>query len=165
MALSDAEVAGAWFARRARPRCGLRVTFFRVSQPTRVAHPPDKPLLIFDGDCNFCRRWILRWQRTTGEQVEYITLQTPRVAEQFPELTRDQLETAVHLIEPDGQVFRAAEAVFRALARGKRWPLWIYQKVPGARPVTEAGYRVVASHRQFFSRLSRLFMGAGPDVR
>ena len=27
-----------------------------------VRDAPPKPLLIFDGDCHFCRRWIERWR-------------------------------------------------------------------------------------------------------
>ena len=50
-----------------------------------VAHPPtDRPLLIFDGDCNFCRRWIDRWRAATGERVGYVEFQ--QAAEQFPEI-------------------------------------------------------------------------------
>jgi len=28
-----------------------------------IATPPPKPLLVFDGDCNFCTLWIRRWQQ------------------------------------------------------------------------------------------------------
>src|SRR5437773_2587310 len=38
---------------------------------TRVANPPAKPLLIFDGECGFCRRWIERWQAKTGDRIDY----------------------------------------------------------------------------------------------
>ena len=36
-----------------------------------VSNPPEKPLVVFDGDCHFCRRWIERWREMTGGAVEY----------------------------------------------------------------------------------------------
>ena len=30
---------------------------------------PEKPLLVYDGDCSFCRLWVERWKATTGNQV------------------------------------------------------------------------------------------------
>ncbi len=127
----------------------------------RVASPPPKPVLIFDGDCNFCRRWISRWQQATGNRVEYIPFQDPSVAERFPELPREQCEQAVQLIDTDGQIYSAGEAVFRAqaVAPWKRWPLWLYQRAPVVAPVTEWFYRFVAGHRTGFSWLTRLLWG------
>ena len=90
----------------------------------RTAVPSAKPVMIFDGDCNFCRRWISRWQQSTGDRVEYIPFQDPSVAQRFPELPRERCEQAVQLIDTDGRIYSAAEAVFRvqAVAPWKRWP-------------------------------------------
>jgi predicted DCC family thiol-disulfide oxidoreductase YuxK len=131
-----------------------------VSAVTQVASPPPKPLLIFDGDCTFCRYWIRRWQHITHDRIDYAPLQHDALRAQFPELARDQLERSVHLIEPDGRVHRGAEAVFRSQMCARRWPLWLYKTVPGVAPVTEAAYAFVAAHRSFFSLLTRLFLGA-----
>src|SRR5580700_7210866 len=105
--------------------------------------------MIFDGDCNFCRRWISRWQQATGDGVEYIPFQDSTVASRFPELAREKCEQAVQFIDTDGHIYSAAEAVFRtqAVAPCQRWPLWCYQQMPGIAPITEALYRFVARHR------------------
>ena len=29
------------------------------------------PLLVFDGDCGFCRYWVEYWRQLTGERVNY----------------------------------------------------------------------------------------------
>ena len=117
--------------------------------------------MVFDGDCNFCRRWISCWQQSTCDRVEYVPFQDPSVASRFPELSREQCMQAVQLIDTDGQIYSAAEAVSRtqAVAPCKRWPLWCYQNVPGVASVTEAFYRFVASNRTGFSFLTRLFWG------
>ena len=127
----------------------------------RVATPPPRPLLVFDGDCNFCTFWVRRWQLRTGETVDYLPAQDPRIAARFPEIPAGQFNTAVQLIEPDGQVYAGAEAVFRTLAQNasRQWPLNIYEKAPFFARLTEWAYGVVAENRSFFSLLTRWFWG------
>src|SRR5438552_6528914 len=120
--------------------------------------------MLFDGDCDFCRRWIVLWRSSTGDQVEYVPFRSLEVAQRFPEIKRESLEQAVHLLEPDGTVSRGAEAVFRSLAYapGKRWALWFYRNIPGAASVMDFAYRVVAEHRGPFSALTRIFLPREP---
>src|ERR1700720_1391045 len=73
--------------------------------------------MVYDGDCRFCTFWIQRWQRLTGDRVEYVPFEEPTLLARFPELRPEPLELAVHLVETDGSVYVGAEAVFRALAR------------------------------------------------
>jgi predicted DCC family thiol-disulfide oxidoreductase YuxK len=125
----------------------------------RVANPPDKPLVIFDGDCHFCRRWIERWRELTDGAVEYAPFQ--EAAEGFPEIPREDFERALHFIDKDGTVYRGAEAVFRSLGtgRGGRALVWCYERIPGFAPITEAAYRLVASNRMAGSFFTRLLWG------
>ena len=127
----------------------------------RVAAPPPRPLLVFDGDCNFCAWWVRRWQQTTGDRVDYLPVQDPRIAAQFPEIPRQQFDTAVQLIETDGSVYSGAEAVFRTLAHhpDHQWPLRGYEKSKLFANLTEWAYRLVSENRTFFSRLTRWFLG------
>ena len=133
----------------------------------RVPNPPAKPLLVYDGDCGFCRTWVARWRRTVGPRVDYEQFQT--VAARFPTIQRSRFRRALQLILPDGEVFEGAEAVFRTLAlapgrpRRRRW-LAVYQNVPGARPVFECGYRWVADHRPLLTRVSHFFFGPPADA-
>jgi predicted DCC family thiol-disulfide oxidoreductase YuxK len=118
--------------------------------------------MIFDSDCHFCRRWIERWRQQTGDAVEYEPSQ--KVAPQFPEIRAAEFENAVILITTDGKVYRAAEAVFRSLACGRqRWPLALYEKVPGFASISEIAYDFVSRHRELASNLTRLLWGR--DVR
>lgn len=118
-----------------------------------------KPLLIYDGECNFCCRWISRWKILTGDRVDYAP--ASEAAARFPQITQKQFEASVWLIEPDGRAFGGAAAVFRALGSvpGKWWLLWAYEKIPGMAPVSEAFYRFVTRRRVLFSRLTRLLWG------
>jgi len=123
---------------------------------------PNKPLLVYDGACGYCLRWIHRWQRTMGDRIDYAPFQD--VADQFPTIPRERFEQAVHLIEPNGRSSSGAEAVFRALSLSgrRRWPLAIYRFMPGAAHVTEAAYRFVANHRSGVSRLTDWLWGPDP---
>jgi predicted DCC family thiol-disulfide oxidoreductase YuxK len=117
--------------------------------------------MVYDGECNFCLLWIRRWQQATGDEVDYLPFQDPRVAAQFPELLRSQFEAAVQLVEPEGTVFSGAEAVFRTLAHKPRehWLLDLYYHLPVFARVSEWAYRLVARNRTFFSAVSRLAWG------
>ncbi len=120
---------------------------------------PSKPILIYDGDCGFCRRWIERWRNITGDRVEYASYQ--EVAQNFPMITEEEFKSAVQLVEPVGKIYRAAEAVFRSLATAPSygWLLWIYSHFPGARTVAECFYDLVAKNRTLFSKISYFFWG------
>ncbi len=108
---------------------------------------PDVPLLVFDGDCSFCRIWIGYWKQLTGDGIAYAPYQ--EVAERYPQIPRENFQRAVQLILPEGKVLSAAHAVFRSLARepGCAWLLWAYQRVPGFAAAAEWFYRRVAANR------------------
>jgi len=134
----------------------------------QVPNPPAKPLLVYDGDCGFCRTWVARWRRTVGPRVDYEQFQS--AGARFPTIPRSRFRRSLQLILPDGEVFEGAEAVFRTLALApgrpgqRRW-LAAYQNVPGARPAFEWGYQWVADHRPLLTRISHFFFGPPEDAQ
>jgi predicted DCC family thiol-disulfide oxidoreductase YuxK len=133
------------------------------SEHLRVSSPPPKPLMIWDGDCHFCRLWIERWREITAAEVDYETYQA--AADRFPEIPREQFQKSVVYIDKDGEVFFAAEAVYRSLGcrSSRKWMAWSYDHVPGYAPVSELAYKFIARHRGFGSAITRLLWGR--DVR
>src|ERR1700730_6723577 len=131
--------------------------------PLRVSNPPPKPLLIWDGDCDFCRLWIERWRAITGGEIDYASYQ--EVSERFPEIAREQFQKSVVFIDKDGEVFFAAEAVYRSLRcrSSRKWMSWSYDRIPGFAAVSEIAYGFIARHRTFSSAVTRLLWGN--DVR
>ena len=127
--------------------------------PPEETAPSATPTMVFDGDCGFCRIWIGFWRRLTGDAIAYAPYQ--EVAEQFPQIPRENFQRAVQLILPGGQVFSAAHAVFRSLADLPEyaWLLWAYRHVPGFAAVAEWLYRIVAAYRDFFYRVTVLLWG------
>src|SRR5262252_3928036 len=130
---------------------------------TRVSNRPPKPLMIWDGECHFCKRWIERWHEITAGKVDYATYQ--EAAARFPEIPIEQFKRAVTFVEPDGDAFFAAEAVYRSLGyRPSRKCLsWSYDHVPGFAAISEAAYKLIAHNRSLASTLTRLLWGK--DVR
>ena len=129
----------------------------------RVSNPPPKPLMIWDGECLFCKMWIARWREITAGKVDYVTYQ--QAASRFPEIPLDQFKHAMAFIEPDGKTFFAAEAVYRSLQyrSSRKWLAWSYDHVPGFAAISERAYKFVARHRSLGSSVTRLLWGK--DVR
>ncbi len=126
----------------------------------RAEFVSEKPLLVYDGTCGFCKRWIARWERVIGDRAAYAPSQD--VGSRFPEIPASSFAEAVYLIEADGRRSRGAEAVFRALALvpGRGGWLWAYRNIPGFKALSETGYRIIAGHRTFFSRVTDSLWGA-----
>ncbi len=118
-----------------------------------------KPVLIFDGDCGFCRIWIDYWRQLTGDAVEYTPYQ--QASARFPQVSEAEARQAVRLVLPGGQVLAGAAAVARTLrwAPGKEWAHRHYRNVPAAAAVAELCYRVVARHRDAARRATEWFWG------
>lgn len=114
----------------------------------RVAYP-EKPIMLWDGDCGFCSRWIRRWQKATGDTVEYRPYQD--ALQEFPQVKEADCRQAVQLVLPDGRIFQAAQAVLKSLAIGGRsmWMLRLYERSRFFRWFTERLYRWVARNRSW----------------
>jgi predicted DCC family thiol-disulfide oxidoreductase YuxK len=119
-----------------------------------------RPILIFDGTCGFCRRWIERWRAVLGDRVEIVPYQD--ILDRFPDIPAERFAEAVHFYEPQSDRWsRGAEAVFRSLAyaEGHGWALALYRNLPGFAAVSEWIYRRVAAHRSFLYRVTGWIWG------
>lgn len=108
----------------------------------------DKALVIYDGGCGFCKKWIERWRRITGDSVEYRS--SAEIGALFPEIPASEFDRAVQLIRLDGSRCSGAEAVLEITAPHNRAVhlLWLaYQRNTPIRSALEATYRFVAAHR------------------
>ncbi len=131
--------------------------------PLRVSMPPSQPLLIWDGDCHFCRRWIERWQVISQGEVEYLPSQ--EIGDRFPEISREEFQRSVVFVNTNGEVFFGAEAIYHSLGRlrMRRWLTWSYDHVPGFAAISDFFYQEIARHRRAASAVTRWLWG--DDVR
>jgi hypothetical protein len=68
----------------------------------------DRPMLVFDGECPFCRVWVEYWKGLTGEQILYEPFQ--EVGSWFPQISQGDFASAVKLVLLDGEVRSGARA-------------------------------------------------------
>src|SRR5690349_15587087 len=118
-----------------------------------------RPLLVYDGECGFCRFWVARWRHVTLDRVDYEPWQS--AASRHPEIPRERFAESVQWIGADGSRAAGAEAIFRALAcaPGRGAPLWLYRRAPAFAAASEAIYRAVAARRPALSRITRWLWG------
>jgi predicted DCC family thiol-disulfide oxidoreductase YuxK len=122
----------------------------------RVASPPPRPLVLFDGDCRFCQRWAAQWQAAYGSQLDVAPAASRQA--QFPEIPASAYDESLQLVEPDGAVYSGAWAALTARAHGRSRRgvlLRAYETRPGVARLFEWVYRIVARHRRIFSLLMR----------
>ncbi|MEI6035576.1 MAG: DCC1-like thiol-disulfide oxidoreductase family protein [Verrucomicrobiae bacterium] len=120
-----------------------------------------KPLLIYDGECRFCCRWIEVWKTATGDRVAYESSET--AGARFPQITPEEFSRSVQWVGLDGSICSGAEAAFSALATSTRFgrmALLLYRRMPVFARAAEAAYAGIAAHRVFFSALTRILWGA-----
>jgi len=123
-----------------------------------VPQEREKPLMVFDGECGFCRAWIDYWKDLTGQRAEYAPYQ--QVAAHFPEVPTADFAAAVQIFLPDGEQRSGAHAAFTAMAFGRKTsPLWAYEHVPGFAAISEVVYRTIAAHREAGFKITKLLWG------
>ncbi|MBW3637307.1 MAG: DUF393 domain-containing protein [Armatimonadetes bacterium] len=108
-----------------------------------------KHLVLWDGECGFCRRsvaWLQKHDRFGALQFE--PFQEADISPALRVACRD----AIHVLKSDGEMLRAGRAAlfcgqqtrWHRLARLAGWPVFL--------PLVEIGYAIVAKNRQFVSK-------------
>jgi predicted DCC family thiol-disulfide oxidoreductase YuxK len=110
---------------------------------------PEADVVIFDGQCPFCRAQVRRlaaWDR--AGRLAFVSLHDPRVAERYPELSREQLLQQMFVIDRAGRP-RGGAAALRYLSRriGRLWLLAPLLHIPFSLPLWQWGYRQIAKRR------------------
>jgi lipase maturation factor 1 len=116
-----------------------------------------RPVLLYDGECAFCREWVSRLQRWDRHHaIEFLPSRDRANLDWLPPLSDAALDRAMHLVLPDGRIFpgaRALPALLPLLPAGTVPALLL--RLPGAQPVADRVYAWIASRRH------RLGCGSG----
>ncbi|MFP2912955.1 lipase maturation factor family protein, partial [Pyxidicoccus sp. 3LFB2] len=119
-----------------------------------------RPLVLFDGDCGFCRRWVARWQLSTRGHVRF---EAGRWWHRWLlGIRKADMRKAMQLVEPSGRVSQGAEAVFRMLAWSPRASTRMASKVgllPGVLHVAKGAYALIARNRRTAARVDAWLFG------
>jgi len=117
-------------------------------------------LVIWDGECAFCRAWMSRLNTLAGDRLDFATID--RAAAHFPGTPTESFQQAVHLMMPGGDQYRGAAAMVHMMKEAdiRGWPATLYRHVPPLRWAADACYRWIASHRTSSLVASRLLFGS-----
>jgi predicted DCC family thiol-disulfide oxidoreductase YuxK len=111
--------------------------------------PKPKDVVLYDGQCNFCRSQINILRRLdSGKRLEFVSLHDPRVATSYPSLSFEQLMEEMWIVTALGKQHGGAYAV-RYLSRKLPilWPIAPLLHFPFSMPVWSFLYRQIAKYR------------------
>lgn len=129
----------------------------------RTQHPPEvKPVLVWDGDCGFCKYWITRWKKVTAGSIAFYPYQ--EVASQFPDIPLKEFKKASRLIDTEGNVYSGPDSAYRSYYLADRtspWHTW-YTKYTWFQKLSDHGYTFIAKHRSAMFTLTKAMLGPNP---
>jgi predicted DCC family thiol-disulfide oxidoreductase YuxK len=119
----------------------------------RAEAPVSRPILVYDGECGFCRHWVDRMRRWDRRHVLAVIPFQDQARVAALGLPLPALAAAMHLVLPDGRVFAGADAVAELLRllEGKRWLAWPF-RLPGVLPLARRVYAAIARRRHCLVR-------------
>tara|TARA_Y100001960_G_C14455789_1_gene719530 strand:+ start:276 stop:743 length:468 start_codon:yes stop_codon:yes gene_type:complete len=114
-----------------------------------------KPILVYDGDCEFCKVWISRWRSITHEKVACSPYQ--KVADDYPDISTEQFGSAVFFFDSAGKSYSGAQAIFKTFsyAPNGKWIFDFYESSPSFAFFSEWIYKKLAENRKNFTILTR----------
>jgi predicted DCC family thiol-disulfide oxidoreductase YuxK len=135
------------------------------SEIEKVNNPPSQPLLIWDGQCGFCKYWVTVWQRRT---VGVLYRPFQEISEEFPEIPLKEFKKASRFLTEDGRVFSGPDSAYMSIAYFNRpqqhWHYW-YETKPWFRKLSKQGYNFIAKNRSAFMKITIAMWGRDPNNR
>jgi len=124
--------------------------------------PTKKPMMVFDGNCGFCKYWIVKWMKITKLTVDYKPFQ--EIAHEFKDIPLDYFKSAVRYIDLNGKVTSGPDAAYityynqEKVAFLHRW----YLEKKWFQRISDLAYQWIADHRDFMSKISIWLFGKNP---
>jgi predicted DCC family thiol-disulfide oxidoreductase YuxK len=112
-----------------------------------------RPLVIYDGECKFCRQQLRNLQRAAGRHFQAASFRESGFFEHHKEVSPDECQKALQFIDAAGRKFSGAEAVVRILALNRLFcPLTCLYYIPGIRKLCNVTYENISLNRYKISR-------------
>ena len=124
--------------------------------------PKNKPLMVYDGNCGFCKYWVIKWKLMSGESIDYKPFQ--KVASSFKDIHKKHFAEAVRFIDTGGKVYSGPEAAYYTYyKRGKAKFLFkAYKNHKWFKKLNDKLYQWVADNRDFVFRVCIKMLGKNP---
>ena len=111
--------------------------------------------LLYDGECPMCifQMKVLSWL-DWFHVLALVPLSDERAQEIAPQLTREDLQEAIHCVTPERRIYRGARAIrFVGMRLPLLVPLALFLWIPGVILVAEIVYQWVSRNRLVLSRV------------
>ncbi|MBZ5665502.1 MAG: DUF393 domain-containing protein [Acidobacteriia bacterium] len=114
-------------------------------------------VVLYDGQCGFCSRWVQCWARTLRRHgFEIASLDEPWVAGKL-QMPHEELLTDIRLLTADGQLISGADVYLYVTRRiWWAWPFYAIFSLPGFNRLIHIGYRWFARNRHHISHACKL---------
>ena len=122
--------------------------------------PTNLPLVVYDGDCSFCRRWLKSYESISSpDRIAWSPYQ--KAAGTFPGIPEKEFSKAIHLMHPEGHHTKGAHAVFELmnLVDLRTWPLVLYRYLLPFKWICDVLYCLVSNHRSGANVLAKMAWG------
>ena len=111
--------------------------------------------VLYDDECSLCTFQMKMLSWLDWRNVLTLTpLSSPRAHEIAPQLSREELQEAIHCVTPEGRVYRGARAIrFLGMRLPLLVPVALFLWLPGVIFVAEIVYRWISRNRLLLSRV------------
>jgi predicted DCC family thiol-disulfide oxidoreductase YuxK len=108
-----------------------------------------RPVLVYDGLCGFCRRWVERLERWGLKGMDLLPAQRRNERADLPYISDAQVDQEMVVVLQDRRVLGGGEAMTEVWGRVPRLRvLALLLGLPGVSMLRDAGYRWVAARRK-----------------
>jgi len=117
---------------------------------------PDRPTLLYDDGCRFCRAMAeVLYRLARRPELAFLPWSSSLGEAWLRDLEPQARDASMHLKLPDGTLVSGNDVFGETLAhvRGVKWIAWSARNVPKAGSLLAWTYGLVAGHREFLSKL------------
>ncbi|MDX2226359.1 MAG: lipase maturation factor family protein [Verrucomicrobiae bacterium] len=121
-----------------------------------------KPMLIYDGDCEFCIKSARYLQGASLYKIQIAPYQEVGMA--YPQIPYGDFRASVKFVDEHCNYYSAAEAVYMAVSYNPAliWLIWIYHNNRFFEEKSEKLYKWIADNRPSVSSVVSSIWGEGP---
>jgi predicted DCC family thiol-disulfide oxidoreductase YuxK len=114
-------------------------------------------VVLYDGECGFCSRWVQYWATTLARRgFQIASLDEPWVSEKIT-MPREELFTDIRLLTTNGQLISGANVYLYVTRKiWWAWPFYAVFSLPGFNWLIHFGYSWFARNRHRISRACRI---------
>ncbi len=126
--------------------------------------PQDKPVMVWDGECGFCKYWTTRWRNITKDNIAYIPYQEAK--DHFRDIELIHFKQASRFIDKEGRIYSGPQSAYKTLSYNRNWAFlnnW-YENYSLFTNFSDQLYNLIAKNRGVFFKITKLLFGSDPKV-